>query len=523
MKKLIGVLVVAFICLITTPTNAQIDVKRLGKQIKRSTEERVEQKVKQKSYQTTEKGFDKIEQSAKKGAGRKGNKPTTTTTSSSTSTSTSTSTGTVSVVKAKGNDIYVSFSTGSNRNDGSKDAPYKNIQKAINEARDGDVIRIAEGNYLGLMNIGFVELNKAVSLIGGYNSDFSQRDPIKYQTTIQPRPEQSGTSSNKSLLTVNLKNANVVFDGLILDRGWQTGYSISPSDSERGQPDGVETGRFLPPPTKGGNHGVRDVISNVQPLLGGSAENCDITIQNCLFLNASNYGIQMGIRTTTVRVINNLFINSRMAAVEIRGTSATHAAIQEEVEFAYNTILFAWSRTKEFEDMGYGFRFMTGVHYNVHDNIIGGSCFSGLDKTRIDSREESRKIHVNNNLFFLNKQADLTLPSQGGKFMRIRTDMFEDVEDLTSAQGNITATPEDYPELTEAIDHPYLNGFINVAYSEEASHDPNSPANVFRQAMGMNMVGTIRSSVTMFHNYYSLEKAIKLIGAIEDVGMQAIE
>ncbi|MGB4655219.1 MAG: DUF1565 domain-containing protein [Bacteroidales bacterium] len=521
MKKIISILVVAFVCLMVTPTNAQIDVKRLGKQIKRSTEERVEQKVKQKSYQTTEKGFDKIEQSAKKGMGRKGSKPTRS--GSKSGSSSTSSTGTVSVVKAKGNDIYVSFSKGNNRNDGTKEAPYKNIQKAINDAKDGDVIRIAEGNYLGLMNIGFIELDKAVSLVGGYNSDFTKRDPIKYQTTIQPRPEQSGTSSNKSLLTVNLKNANVVFDGLILDRGWQTGYSISSNDADRGQPEGVETGRFLPPPTRGGNHGVTHVLSNVQPLLGGSAENCDITIQNCIFLNASNYGIQMGIRTSTVRVINNLFVNSRMAAVEIRGTSAAHAAIQEDVEFAYNTILFAWSRTKEFEDMGYGFRFMTGVHYNIHDNIIGGACFSGLDKTRIDSREASREIHVNDNLFFLNKQADLTLPSQGGLFMRIRTDMFEDVEDLSSAEGNITATPEDYPQLTDAIDHAYLNGFINAAYKEEASHDPNSPANVFRQAMGMNMTGTIKSTVTMFHNYYPLEKAIKLIGAIEDYGMQEIE
>ena len=41
-----------------------------------------------------------------------------------------------------GNAIHVSSLTGSNRNDGSKAKPYKNLQKAIDNAQPGDVILV---------------------------------------------------------------------------------------------------------------------------------------------------------------------------------------------------------------------------------------------------------------------------------------------------------------------------------------------------------------------------------------------
>jgi len=71
-----------------------------------------------------------------------------------------------------GNTWYVSQETGSNRNDGSKGSPLKNIQKAIDLASPGDMIRVAEGNYYGLLNSGNIKIAKGVSIFGGYSSDF---------------------------------------------------------------------------------------------------------------------------------------------------------------------------------------------------------------------------------------------------------------------------------------------------------------------------------------------------------------
>ena len=80
--------------------------------------------------------------------------------------------------------MYVSVKSGSNRNDGSLALPIKDLQKAINVAPEGAVIYLAEGNYLGNLDQGWVKVDKYISIVGGYSDDFSQRDPLKYRTTM---------------------------------------------------------------------------------------------------------------------------------------------------------------------------------------------------------------------------------------------------------------------------------------------------------------------------------------------------
>lgn len=95
-------------------------------------------------------------------------------------------------VKHDGKAIYVSKANGNNGNDGSKNSPYKNLQKALDKAPAGATIMVAEGNYYGLLNSGNINITKPVTIMGGYNSDFSERDILKYRTMIQPTPESNG-------------------------------------------------------------------------------------------------------------------------------------------------------------------------------------------------------------------------------------------------------------------------------------------------------------------------------------------
>ena len=91
-----------------------------------------------------------------------------------------------------GKAYYVSIEKGSARAAGTKDAPMKDIQKAIDSAADGDVIRIAQGNYLGPLDRGWIQIKgKYVSLEGGWNGDFTERNPVKYITRIQPVTSQN--------------------------------------------------------------------------------------------------------------------------------------------------------------------------------------------------------------------------------------------------------------------------------------------------------------------------------------------
>lgn len=417
--------------------------------------------------------------------------------------------------------LYVSQSNGSNRNDGSKDAPFKNIQKAIDQAPDGATILVAEGNYFGILNSGNININKPVKIYGGYSPDFANRDVLKYLTMVQPTPESNGTQNGQGTIQIQVKTANteVVIDGLIFDRG----NSIAYNPKGEGQPEGVASAMMQPIGTLGigGPDLTQEVLTTQTAQIYLENPNCNLTVNNCAFINAPNYGIRGMFGGSKVIINNCIFINNRMAACEI--TKGGLANSEAEVHFTYNTVLFMWSRLKSFEDMGYGYRYMTGINSYVSNNILGLSIFSGLDRTRVDSdknKEAKRITTAENNIFFLNKQADLTLPG-GGKFMRIWANDFDDVEQLAKVSGNKTLTD---PKIFKGIiNEAYLEGFLSAAYEEKTSYDPNSSANQFRQAMGMNMTGTINSKASMFANRYPWKEALKFFGAMEGYGAQNIK
>ena len=418
-------------------------------------------------------------------------------------------------------DLYVNATIGNNRNDGSKGSPFRNIQKAIEMATDGATIHVAEGNYFGTLDKGSIPVNKPVKIIGGYSSDFSVRDVLKYLTMVQPSQATTATSTDPTMnIKVTKPGAEVVIDGLIFDRG----NAIAYSSKGEGRPEGVESPKMIDGTALEGIGGPNLDIQKAKykdlSMLFVGSSTCNITIQNCAFINAPYYGISGTFMGEKIIVNNCIFINCRMAAVEVPGGKPKD---DPDFYFTNNTVLFSWSRTKDLKDMGYGFRLMTKMKYHVSNNIIGLSIHSGLDRTRIDSdknREASRVNNIENNIFFLNKEADLAMPG-GGMFMRIMADQFDDVEQLTAVSGNKILT--DPSVFKGVINEPYLNGFLAASYKETTNVDRDSPANVFRQAMGMNIQGTMQSSVTMYANRYPWREALKFFGAMSGYGAQAIK
>ena len=92
---------------------------------------------------------------------------------------------------------------------------------------------------------------------------------------------------------------------------------------------------------------------------------------------------------------------------------------------------------------------------------------------------------------------------------RVKVDDFDDVEAIAESSGNKSLTD---PALFKGkIDEAYLNGFLNVSYKETTSYNPNSAANTFRSAMGMNF------------NRYPWKKALDVFGAVPGCGAQIPE
>lgn len=402
-----------------------------------------------------------------------------------------------------GETIYVSISTGKNKNAGTIEAPMKNIDKAINKAKSGDTIRVAEGVYSGTFKVGYIKTEKPLKMFGGYSADFSARDIIKHPTLFQP-DNKSGGKSRKALLTLSKIVDGTVIDGFIFDMGMRNSYS-----PDEGKPEGLETGRLLLPPKKANGDNV--TVTEQCLYIAAGNKGGRIIISNNVFLNSAKFAIQGGIPGGTIIIKNNIFVSNRMAAIEIWGTSASNIP---EAEIAFNSVLFTWSRLKDFLDMGYGLRIMTKMKYNVHHNVFGTSTLTGVDHTRFNDDE---KIELDNNLFFLNKQSDMQYSPESNTKLNLSAEEFEDLE-FMSVSGNKNTIPKGLPVLKA-----YLDGFLSARYTEEEDYDPDSPANQIREMLGINKQGKLTTSVTMFGNRYPWKKALELFGAIKGIGAQILE
>ena len=179
---------------------------------------------------------------------------------------------------------------GKKKNEGtSPDKPLKAIWSAIEAAQPGDTILVAEGNYTGKTSCGFITIDKPLEIYGGYNKTFTERNIAKYQTSIRPTNDMNATPPKNGTVEFDLDkypDGETVFDGFILDHSDSNAYHATD-----GKPEGVETGMWLEPPSKGNYK----YASLKKSLMYGNT-NGDITISNCLFLNSSFYAINL---TTT--------------------------------------------------------------------------------------------------------------------------------------------------------------------------------------------------------------------------------
>lgn len=416
--------------------------------------------------------------------------------------------------EASAKDIYVSLETGKNKNDGSKTSPLKNLWKALEIAEVGDIIHLAEGNYPGQMKRGWFEMKNPVSIIAGYSKDFSERDPLKYKTMIQPLNENND-KKGPALLHLNFdqtskapKGINMTIDGLIFDDGFASSFHTT-----KGKPEGLDTGMWLQPPAKGGNDKFASAERySLSSTTAGRAEG-DITIKNCTFVNGSNMSLNLNWYKGKVTCVNNVFCNNRMISANVLCSNKEPI----DWEFANNTVFFTWSRTNDLGDMGLGIRTNSNVKANIHDNIIGLNVLTGFDNTKGDTK--TRKTNIDGNVFFLNRESDIQM-TISPNIAKIRVEGFEDLEGtdgIESIEDNVDLS--DPSVFAGRINPQYLNAFLSMKYSESTKLDEGK-ANGLRSALGLPLQGTITTKVDMYANRYPMEDALKLFGAMQGKGAQ---
>ena len=481
---------------------------------------------------------DKAQEAAKKGLGNLTGNNNAGSSSSASSGSGLLKSVAAAVPAAKGKTYYVSATTGSARADGlSAATAMKDLQKAIDAAEENDQILVAEGNYLGNMDRGYLQIGqfgsashdpgKFISIYGGYSTDFSERDVIRHITKIQP-VNQSFTAP---LFNINARRpygysgpvGTVVVDGLVFDLGENNKYCVADVNlAITGTPnEGVLTGRFVEPgaapqcPTVGYQNGDEyglhmDVEGNVR-------------ISNCIFVNFRDYGISALMGKGHMEVSNNIFISCRYAACQVKGNVRDADIEHVSLEFHHNTVLFTWTRTKAFEDMGQGFRFMNGIRtIDVHHNIFGCNSNCGVERVFYESNKEMEKLKVSNlydNYYFANRR-DLEIAAPGAATISVPAARIEEAEQIGPKYERNMELPAGNDAFIQAIDQPYLEGFMTLKIIQSQSYDANSAANQVNRLFGLNQQGTEIVRPSMYCNKYPWEKAKDLFGKVAGYGAQ---
>ena len=419
---------------------------------------------------------------------------------------------------ASAKDVYVSLSSGKNKNAGTKEAPFKNIWKAVEKAQPGDVIHVAEGNYPGKMKCGWVQLDKPVSLVGGYSSDFSVRDPLKHKTMFQPKNDQNDKKgSAMALLRIDFKNQKgfkMLIDGLIFDDGFASSYHET-----KGKPEGFDTGMWLEGPAM---NKLRDKFpsANRYSLFAtlGYGTAGELEIRNCTFVNGSNFGVNINWFEGEVKMKNNVFCNNRMIGANVQSSNGQPGKVKWE--FENNTVLFTWSRLNDLADMGFGVRVNANVEAEIENNIIGLNVLTGFDNTKGNGK--TKKIQLDGNVFFLNRESDVQM-TVSPSVAKVRVDGFEDLEGtdgIESIEDNVDLA--DPKVFAGRINAKYLNSFLSMKYSESTKLDEGK-CNGLRSVLGLPLQGTIKTTCDMYANRYPMEDALKLFGAMEGKGAQVIK
>ena len=415
-------------------------------------------------------------------------------------------------------DIYVSLANGKNKNAGTKEAPYKNLWKALSVAQTGDVIHVAEGNYPGRMKCGWFKMENPVSIYGGYSADFAQRDPLKYKTMFQPLNENNDKKSGAlGLLHIEFeknpmkapKGFDIVIDGLIFDDGFASSYH-----AVKGKPEGFDTGMWLEGPAK--NKADKFPSANRYSIYSATASRGEgnITIRNCTFVNGSNYAVNLNWFKGKVAITNNVFCNNRMISINV---TCSNGKEKLDWECAYNTVLFTWSRLNDLADMGFAIRNNTNCNANIHHNIIGLNVMTGFDNTKGNPKQKTTQL--DNNIFFLNRESDVQM-TVSPSIAKVRVDSFEDLEGvdgIESIEDNVDL--KDPAIFKGRINTKYLNAFLSMKYSESTKLDTDK-CNALRSVLGLPLQGTITTTCDMYANRYPQEDALKLFGAVTEYGAQ---
>jgi hypothetical protein len=329
---------------------------------------------------------------------------------------------------AEARDIYVS-NAGENGNAGTKEAPKKLLWRVMNELQAGDRIYVAAGTYHGQGKGGVmpkIEVSDVV-IQGGWNADFSERNPFVHLTIITPPGDVQG--AGKTVFhaeTSSNRLTDVTLDGFCIDRGPGNYYF---SDGEPGPNQRIEghvdNSAF-------GFQALNVKKSGSDPTIVCIGQG-RFTIRNMMIVNSPWWGIYVKCGSDNETLIeNNLVL--------IAGSRGIEAIVgggwgKPTLRLRNNTVAFVHTFGSDGRGISIDPKGRDSNGQTVLENNVIAFCDEGGVTSKFAPSGDA--LVLRNNTFFFNKKADFNV---GGAGLCNAGD-FEDELTINTAEGNTHALP----------------------------------------------------------------------------------
>ncbi len=288
---------------------------------------------------------------------------------------------------AQGTTYYVSATNGKGKK-GTKEEPVRDLSVVIPNLKAGDTVMIAGGTYTGRGDCGSDKIAVTCSIIGGWNDEFTARDPWGTTRTVFTGDNKAKNWNFNARLWFDCRGqkepGTIVVDGIVVDNGPRNYYL---------KDEGLKIWRKF-------NPGTGQNASPESPgIFVDTPKNGKATITNCIVMNTAPTGgtgaiYAFGHQDATLTITNNLVINNTGNGINC--CSCWHPKDGKgfpKFTVSNNTVLFSWKYDAYATHGGSSLK-MDG------DTIVTatGNVFAFNDYYDVDNVKQSKGMTLKDNL-----------------------------------------------------------------------------------------------------------------------------
>lgn len=363
--------------------------------------------------------------------------------------------------RPQGRDWFVR--AGASGGDGSREKPFKDPWQALEKVEAGDFVHVAEGEYYGKLKTGRWKIDVPyLSFIGGYDTQFRERNPWKHPTRLFAPAEYKGRRDGY-VIEGSDDHTGTVIDGFVFDRATDNKYKPN-GDLDYDNSEKLEH-------------------------LWLSKPEC--VVRNNLFVNGAEGAVRIGSGNT---LENNIFMNHHIRTVVVQRGFGNAPII-----FRNNTAAFSWD-----------IRFGQGNGRNGHllsiengvNAIIDGNIFEFADNDAIRLMANPADVELTNNTFNHNLWSNVMRPQDN---VTVDDKTFGQLKDFKFKKlaGNQVIS------AGLPVDQKWFDAYLNrTAYvpGKVTMDDWNQ----LREMIGQPVLATGGQGPSGFMPLYPWEKALKL-------------